>query len=443
MQEVICGGRSLPGAASPVHLHDVAAFGRNADEIRSVAARHGVPLQVFFARKANKAIEYVRQAERLGLGVDTASDVELSQTLAVGLPAERVIITAAVKQRPLMELAVREGCVVAIDNLDELRLLAQVTTELGRGRRSRAMLRVSGFEHDGHKLPSRFGVDIDQAAGFVSTCWPEEVELVGAHFHLDGYDAAQRVSAIRQTVPLIGHLKAEGHPVAFLDIGGGFPMSYLDDPAQWLAFRQVVDEGHAGITWDGTPYRTAAGRWSTYPYWQSPTRGDWFDGLLGEVAPLLRESGLELRCEPGRSLLDGCGMTVAEVVYRKRLTIVGQPGDWAIGLAMNRTQCRTTSEDFLVDPLLLVGESGDHPGQDRTGPIDGYLAGAYCMESEFLTKRRLRFPQGVAVGDRIAFPNTAGYLMHFLESRSHQFPLAENFVWDDGEWMSDPIDAGL
>jgi diaminopimelate decarboxylase len=29
------------------------------------------------------------------------------------------------------------------------------------------------------------------------------------------------------------------------------------------------------------------------------------------------------------------------------------------------------------------------------------------------------------------FPNTAGYLMHFVESRSHRFPLARNLVVDE------------
>ena len=70
----------------------------------------------------------------------------------------------------------------------------------------------------------------------------------------------------------------------------------------------------------------------------------------------------------------------------------------------------------------------DRPPTSRTGPIEGYLVGAYCIERELLTWRRLRFPHGVAVGDLVVFPNTAGYLMHILESASHQIPLARNVV---------------
>ncbi|HEY3612480.1 MAG TPA: hypothetical protein VGK92_02190, partial [Gaiellales bacterium] len=145
--------------------------------------------------------------------------------------------------------------------------------------------------------------------------------------------------------------------------------------------------------------------------------------------------GLQLRCEPGRSLADGCGLTAARVEFRKQR----RDGTWLIGLAMNRTQCRSTADDFLVDPLL-VGAPDAAPARP-TGPIEGYLVGAYCIERELLTWRRMRFPRGVAVGDIVVFPNTAGYLMHILESASHQIPLARNVVVPpEGEPYADAID---
>ena len=106
---------------------------------------------------------------------------------------------------------------------------------------------------------------------------------------------------------------------------------------------------------------------------------------------------------------------------------------------MNRTQCRSTSEDFLVDPLLAP--AGRRQSSETTGPIEGYLVGAYCIERELLTWRRLRFPHGVAVGDFVVFPNTAGYLMHILESSSHQIPLARNLMVDGDDARLDQIDA--
>ena len=159
------------------------------------------------------------------------------------------------------------------------------------------------------------------------------------------------------------------------------------------------------------------------------------------VAGAILSRGLELRCEPGRSLLDGCGMTVARVEFRKQRG----DGTWLIGLGMNRTQCRSSSDDFLVDPLLIRAEPR-LPGagsSGSTGPIRAYLVGAYCMERELLTWRKLEFPAGVSVGDFVAFPNTAGYLMHILESSSHQIPLARNLIVDGERAELDPIDAGV
>lgn len=133
--------------------------------------------------------------------------------------------------------------------------------------------------------------------------------------------------------------------------------------------------------------------------------------------------------------MDGCGVSVAQVEFRKQ----NADGDWLIGLAMNRTQCRTTSDDFLVDPIVISQTPAAGESMPLT-PMTGYLVGAYCTECELISLRRLTFPRGISRGDLVVFPNTAGYLMHFLESRSHQFPLAKNLIHSTGEL--DLIDAG-
>jgi diaminopimelate decarboxylase len=230
-------------------------------------------------------------------------------------------------------------------------------------------------------------------------------------------------------------------------------MSYLDDGDAWERFWSAHRAALLGqgdpLTYEGHGLGLAVhggavgGRPNLYPYFQRPTRGAWLAQVLAApvstrtgrqtVAETLRALGLELRCEPGRSLVDGCGLTAARVEFRKQR----RDGTWLIGLAMNRTQCRSTSDDFLVDPLLLR-PLADAPA---TEAIEGYLVGAYCIERELLTWRRLRFPRGVAVGDIVVFPNTAGYLMHILESASHQIPLARNLVLAAGAEPSlDPID---
>ena len=104
-------------------------------------------------------------------------------------------------------------------------------------------------------------------------------------------------------------------------------MSYLDGAEDWERFWSEHREGLLGrrepLTFEGHGLGLTAhggeiiGRPNVYPYFQRSRRGPWLAGVLGgevrtragceTVAQALRSRGLQLRCEPGRSLLDGCG----------------------------------------------------------------------------------------------------------------------------------------
>ncbi len=419
---------------SPLNLIDPTPMARNAAELRGAAAGAGLDLGIHFARKANKALALVDAARELGLGVDLASERELAQVLGRGVPGSALVMTAAVKPVALLDRCIASGTTVVVDNADELRLLAG----LAGGATASVALRLAADLGDG-RLQTRFGFGCAEAIALAGADWPAGARIDGVHFHLDGYDAGDRITAIGQALALADALRDRGHAPAFIDIGGGIPMSYLDAAEPWERFWSAHRDGLLGrrapLTFEGHGLGLLVhdgeiiGRPAVYPFHQRVTGGAWLTAVLagrvgrgaGErsVADALRERGLQLRCEPGRSLLDGCGLTAARVAYRKQR----RDGTWLIGVEMNRTQCRSTSEDFLVDPLLVVAGRGE-----RTGAIEGYLVGAYCIERELLTWRRMTFPRGVAVGDIVVFPNTAGYLMHILESSSHQMPLARNLI---------------
>ncbi len=450
-QVELCG---RPGAleallaehGSPLNLIDPSPMGGNAAELSAAARAAGVPLGIFFARKANKALALVDEARRLGLGIDVASERELAQALDRGVDPAAIVVTAAVKPEPLLRLCLERGATIVIDNLDELELLIALA-EPDRPRAPLA-LRIGPFA-EGARIPTRFGLRTDEVAVARERLRGAGLGVAGIHFHLDGYSIAERVAAIEQSLALVDELRSRGERPGFLDIGGGIPMSYLDRAAEWESF---WEEHRLGVLGDREPLTFGGhglgllahrgeliGRPNVYPYHQSPVRGEWLAELLAReleregrsVAAAITERGLELRCEPGRSLLDGCGITAARVMFRKRRA----DGTGLVGLAMNRTQCRSTSDDFLVDPLLVGG--GERPPGE---PFDGYLVGAYCIERELLSWRRLAFPEGVEVGDVVVFPNTAGYLMHILESASHQIPLARNVIVGPGAPELDPID---
>lgn len=408
--------RLLEEHGSPVNVIEPSALSRNAAELVDAGREAGVEVRVFYARKANKAHALVVEARDAGHGVDVASLAELGQVLDLGMPAGRIIVSAAVKSDALLRLAVRSGVTISVDHVAELHRIAALSDA---GRPTPVAPRLAPHPDTGVP-PTRFGelADVWLAALAEPVAG---IEVTGLHVHLHGYAAEDRARAIAEATLLSDALGERGHRLRFLDLGGGVPMSYLDDGAQWDAFWAALHAPHEpeAITW--RDHRLG----NVYPFHQSPTRGQWLRELLAlrpdggaTCADLLRAAGLVLHLEPGRSLVDGCGVTLARVAFVKTRS----DGVPLVGVEMNRTQCRSTSDDFLVDPVLVRTQPAGEP-------VDGFLVGAYCIEDEIILRRRMHFPDGVAPGDVVALINTGGYLMHILESASHQLPLARNVVW--------------
>jgi diaminopimelate decarboxylase len=429
---------------SPVNVLRTAPMVRNMAELRDAGADAGVDTRVFYARKANKALCFVDTAVRAGHGVDVAGERELRQVLDRGVPGDRVILSAAVKPDRLLRLAVDHGVTVSVDTVAELARVRDLGASAGSPR-PRVAPRIAP---DPDLLPpTRFGERLHVWADALrdGADGVDAVDVVGVHLHLHGYSAADRLVALEDALRLTDTAVELGHRPEFVDLGGGVPMSYLDDGAQWAAFRRarqaMVDGTGQPFTWKSDPLAT------TYPFHQSPVRGGWLRGLLhGRVgqqgqqgqqesaAEALVRRGLRLHLEPGRSVLDGCGVILARVAFLKDRS----DGVPLVGVEMNRTQCRTTSDDILLDPLLVRTQDGP---PERAPGAEGFLVGAYCIEDEVIVRRRLRFPEGISTGDVVAIPNTAGYFMHILESASHQIPLALNVVLDaDGTARVDDID---
>ncbi len=475
---------------SPLNVHNFEPMRRNINELRDAAAKHKIAFQIFFARKANKTHGAALAAHKAEAGIDVASQRELEQCLNLGIPGHTIIFSAATKTPAAIDAALAGGATISVDNADELELIIARAT--GGGVPAQVALRLSVL--DPEIPPTRFGLPAGQWIDVLSSRLVEQVSITGIHFHLNDYSAEQRAVGLRQALTFVDQLRTLGHLVKFIDMGGGVPMSYLDSKEQWREFWRAVAAsadvsaldaagvGTGGLEEDVVGPRTSAASdgaaqparasrtgsgptWRgdtlglvdheadrpspvTYPYHQAVTRGEWLHQILnapagsngGTIADELRAREIELRCEPGRSLLDGCGMTIAQVAFRKH-TSDGIP---LVGLYMNRTQVRSTSADFLLDPLLI------RRSHETSASLSGaFLVGSYCIEDELILRRSFDFPNGVEVGDLVAFPNTAGYLMHILESASHQLPLAANLVATPGDaalgipehWVLDGIDG--
>lgn len=425
---------------SPLNVHSLIPFQENITEYQKVLNELNLKHKIFFARKANKCLTFPMAAAQAGEGADTASYRELKQCLDAGISPKDLILTAAVKNEKLLNLAVENQVTVVLDNSDEWELLKSILTK--KQKQVTVNIRLGGFQFDGKILPTRFGFSLDEAFEFIQQIHNQEafVNFTGLHFHLNGYSVEQRVAAMEQSIQLIDQLQNVGITTQSLDIGGGLLMNYLANQSEWENFNQelkrAVLEERSPITYQNDALgiikinNQLYGEPTVYPYFNHLHKANLLKTILTTVSSiyqqpifqLLQQRNIELRMEPGRSLLDQCGVTVAKVAFRKKDT----DGNWLFGLEMNRTQMRSSSADFLLDPIHIPKTENE-----EENAVEGFLVGAYCLEQELILKRKitfLRFPQ---VGDLIVFPNTAGYMMHFFESEAHLFELATNVILKD------------
>jgi len=426
---------------SPINIHHLPSFNANCESYKQVFDSYGLKYSIFYARKANKSKGLVKQAFASGIGVDTASLKELQQSLSLGGNGENLVLTAAIKTPDQIRLAIGNGVPIILDNEDECVLTQKIANELNR--KAKVGFRVSGFEVNGEKLYSRFGFDIDDVEDFIVSYIGDNktfdmMEVAGLHFHLDGYATYQRSVSLIASIKVFSRLKKKGYPVKFIDIGGGILMNYLQEENEWLSFnenlKKAVTNQDNNITFNnnGLGYRLENGRLqgklNTYPFYNSINKDvflrkvlDFVDEDSGlSIASLLINNNIEIRIEPGRSLLDQVGMTVAKVIHRKK----DAKGQWLVGLEMNMSQMMSSSADFLLDPYVLYNSE-----VKETETVDVFFTGAYCLERDVLLKRKITLPRLPAIGEYVAFVNTAGYMMHFFETEAHLFELSSNLIF--------------
>jgi diaminopimelate decarboxylase len=426
-------GAWLEQHGSPVHVVVVSEFERNVKDLLSAIHSRALSGGLFFARKANKLPWFVTAAMEQGIGVDTASLREVKETLELGVSPGQVIVTAVGKEQELVAEAVGNGCLLVIDNADELELVRSVARSLGKC--ARIGLRFSGFEAGAGKVFSRFGFPVAEAGELVATATQSgQLKLELLHAHLDRYDTQERAVAALQLIRIADSLAALGHPISGIDLGGGILMRYLESESEWQAFLDQlvasVRGDHPPFTYrdDGLGYYRVGnelfGQADLYPAWNKISKERFIAAVLDyteDGIPLhrhLSERGLKLFFEPGRALLDNTGITLARTAFRKRDTL----GNLLLGLAMNRTNLRPFRAEFCSDPILLAGGT-------RSELAGGaFLVGNLCAEGDILFRRKIDIRRLPEPGDIFCFANTAGYLAHHLEIGTHGNPLPKNLL---------------
>jgi diaminopimelate decarboxylase len=342
-----------------------------------------------YAVKANSNQAVLKTMAALGAGMDVVSEGELRRALAAGVPARKIVFSGVGKTAREMAFALREG--IACFNVEsepELELLSQVAQRVGQ--RASVSIRVNpDVDAKSHvkistgKSDNKFGITYLRASEvYARAAALPNIEVVGVDMHIGSQitELAPFEKAFTLMGELVTKLKAEGHNIRHLDLGGGL----------------------------GVPYRGTN---------DVPPHPDEYAAMVKRT---LGHLGLKFMLEPGRMIVGNAGIMVTRVIYVKENEgkhFVIQDG------AMNDL-IRPTLYDAYHE-ILSVDESRN----DQSMEAD--VVGPVCETGDYLAKGR-RLPQ-VKEGDLLAVM-TAGAYGAVQSGTYNTRPLIPEVLVKDGKW---------
>jgi diaminopimelate decarboxylase len=349
---------------TPFYVYSTATLARHYRLFEE--ALRPLPHLVCFAMKSNSNLAVVRTLGLLGAGVDVVSVGEYLKAKAAGIPGERIVFSGVGKTREEMRIALEGGIrQFNVESEPELRALSEVASAMGL--RAPVTLRVNPDVDAGThekiatgRKEDKFGIPIARARSvYAEAARLPGIEVVGIDVHigsqltrLEPFEAAYR-----KVAELTRVLRADGHDIRRLDLGGGL----------------------------GIPYT----RSNEAP----PLPTDYGEMVRRTVGDL----GCEIEIEPGRLIAGNAGLLVARVIYVKE----GEGRDFLIlDAAMNdlvRPAMYGAHHDIVpvVEPPPGVGH---HP-YDVVGPV--------CESGDTFARGRPLPP--LAEGDLVAFRSAGAY----------------------------------
>ncbi len=403
----------------PYHFLLPSRFAANLADFRAALDEAAVEGRVYYAKKANKASAWIEHCAATDTGVDVASLGELREALGHGVRGENIVVTGPAKSDRLLGVATLQGCLIAVDSLDELDRALALASRPKRPVRLLLRLLPPAQRH------SRFGLTPAERTRALERCVKagDAVRVEGFSFHLTGYAVQPRADLAGHLVDLCLKARVMGLQADRISIGGGFAVDYAaaEDWHTFLATQQSAHY-HANKSFAASDF---------YPY-HSPAAGAAAlrailaavpEGGHDTLADRLKETGTVLLIEPGRALLDRAGASVFRVQGVRERDGYGIVTVDGTSLSLSE---QWFNSEYLPDPVLVT----------PAGRADGHtlfpacVGGTSCLESDMLTWRKIPFPSRPAPGDLIVYRNTAGYQMDSNESPFHDLPLPPKVVID-------------
>ncbi len=325
-----------------------------------------LPHLVCFAMKSNSNLAVVKTLGDLGAGADVVSIGEYLKAKAAGIPGERIVFSGVGKTREEMRIALNGGIrQFNVESEPEMRALSEVATSLGVTApiTIRVNPDVDARTHEkiatGRK-EDKFGIPIARAREvYAEAARLPGLKVVGIDVHIGSQltELAPFEAAYTKVADLTAALRADGHTIRRLDLGGGL----------------------------GIPYTRSN---------EAPPLPTDYGNLIKRT---LGDLGCEIEIEPGRLISGNAGILVAGVIYVKN----GEGRDFLIlDAAMNdliRPAMYGAHHDIV--PVVEPAPGAEPATYDIVGPV--------CESGDTFAKARPMPP--VKEGDLVAFRSAGAY----------------------------------
>ncbi len=244
-------------AGTPFYCYSSATLERHYKVFAGAFA--DVDALVCYAMKANSNQAVIATLAKLGAGADVVSEGELLRARAAGIPPDKIMFSGVGKTARELALAVDEGILcVNVESEGELELLASIAA--AKGRTVAISVRVNpDIDPKTHakiatgKAENKFGIPISRAREvYARAAKLKGVRVAGVDMHIGSQiiELDPFGDAFALIADFVRTLRADGHTISHIDLGGGLGIPYRDDnepPPDPDAYAAIVKRATAGL----------------------------------------------------------------------------------------------------------------------------------------------------------------------------------------------------
>ena len=214
---------------------------------------------VCYSLKANSNQAVIATLARLGAGADVVSSGELLRARAAGIPPDKIMFSGVGKTVDELALAVDEDVFcVNVESEAELELLAAIAA--AKGRSIDISVRVNpDIDPKTHakiatgKAENKFGIPISRARDvYARAAKLKGVRIAGVDMHIGSQivELDPFGDAFALLADFVRELRADGHSIGHIDLGGGLGIPYREDnvpPPDPDAYARIVKNATRGL----------------------------------------------------------------------------------------------------------------------------------------------------------------------------------------------------